>query len=86
MKIVARVSKALLSAALVGTIGYGMVAVMTPAAVAGGGGIGGPLCGWTAEWDCTLPNGSHVLIDGTICDISRFEARTGAHCVLSGGG
>jgi len=42
---VTRASKALLSAALVGTLGYEMMALMTLAAVAEGGGIGEPLCG-----------------------------------------
>ena len=41
----------------------------------------GPLCGWTAQWDCTLRNGNHVTIVGTQCDILEFEQQTGATCV-----
>ena len=48
----------------------------------GGGPIGGPLCGWTALWTCTLPNGSEVTVAGTQCDIRRFERQTGARCAL----
>jgi hypothetical protein len=43
-----------------------------------------PLCGFSTLWDCTMPDGSHRLVGGTVCDIRRFEQNTGAHCVPSG--
>lgn len=42
----------------------------------------GPLCGWSAIWTCTLPNGDEVQVVGTQCDIARFERKTGATCHL----
>ena len=39
------------------------------------------LCGFTAQWDCTMKNGKHKTVIGTQCDIARFEKRNGATCV-----
>jgi hypothetical protein len=44
----------------------------------------GPLCGYSLIWDCTMPDGSHRLVGGTVCDIQRFQQQTGAKCVPSG--
>lgn len=44
----------------------------------------GPLCGYTTLWDCTMPDGSHRIVGGTVCDIQKFQQQTGAHCVISG--
>ncbi len=81
MKLVARSGKALLSAAFIGTAAYGMSTLLTPVAVAA---PGGPLCGYSLIWDCTMPDGSHRTVGGTRCDIAKFEKSTGAHCVPSG--
>lgn len=48
----------------------------------GGPGGGGPLCGFTAQWTCTMPDGSTQTITGTACDVARFERKTGASCSL----
>ena len=44
-----------------------------------------PDCGPDFTWDCTMPNGQHKFIDGTRCDIAKFQRETGAHCVIGGG-
>ncbi len=43
-----------------------------------------PLCGFTAIWICTLPNGHQTTKTGTQCDIAKYEKHTGATCVLAG--
>ena len=43
-----------------------------------------PDCGPNFDWDCTMPDGSHQLVDATRCEISTFQKQTGAHCVLAG--
>ena len=59
------------------------VTVVNKPAEAGPGPIGGPLCGWTALWNCDMPFGPDVQIAGTQCDIRRFEKQTGATCELA---
>jgi len=81
MKYVTRLGKGIVSAALLGSAVYGMTSLMAPSAMAG---PGGPLCGFSTLWDCTMPDGSHRTVGGTRCDISKFEKSTGAHCVPSG--
>jgi hypothetical protein len=44
-----------------------------------------PDCGPVFSWDCTMPNGTHQYIEGTRCDISAFQKKTGARCVIGGG-
>ena len=44
-----------------------------------------PDCGPDFSWDCTMPNGTHQYIDGTRCDIAKFQKQTGAHCVIGAG-
>ena len=46
----------------------------------GGPGGGGPQCGPASLWTCDMPDGSQQTAAGTICDIARFERRTGASC------
>lgn len=43
-----------------------------------------PGCGYATVWDCTLPDGSHKIVGGTVCDIRRYEQQTGATCVVYG--
>jgi hypothetical protein len=45
---------------------------------------GGPDCGPSYVWDCTMPDGSHQLVGGTRCEIAAFKRKTGATCVPSG--
>lgn len=40
-----------------------------------------PLCGPTYRWDCTLRNGKHKLVNGTVCDIQTYERKKHATCV-----
>ena len=44
-----------------------------------------PDCGPDFSWDCTMPDGTHRVVEGTRCDIGAFQKRTGAHCVIGGG-
>ena len=75
-----RACKGLCLLSLLGVIAVGMVALAVgPASAAAR-----PLCGWSTVWDCTMPDGSHRTVGGTVCDINRFQQQTGAHCVPSG--
>ena len=40
-----------------------------------------PLCGPTYIWDCTLRNGSHTTVSGTVCEIEKYEQKKHAVCV-----
>jgi hypothetical protein len=44
-----------------------------------------PDCGPDFSWDCTMPDGTHQYVEGTRCDIARFQRETGARCVMGGG-
>jgi hypothetical protein len=44
-----------------------------------------PDCGPNFTWDCTLPDGSHQLVDATRCEIAAFKRQTGATCVIARG-
>jgi hypothetical protein len=44
-----------------------------------------PDCGPDFSWDCTMPDGTHQNVDGTRCDIAKFQRETGARCVIGGG-
>ena len=43
-----------------------------------------PQCGPIGIWDCTLRNGKHQTIEGTVCDIQKFEKKKKAVCVRAG--
>ena len=75
-----RVWKSLCFLSLASVIGVGTMALTAGPATA----AVKPLCGWSTLWDCTMPNGSHRIVGGTVCDINRFQQQTGAHCVPSG--
>lgn len=81
MKNCARLGKGIFSAVLLGSIAYGMTSLVAPTATAA---PGGPLCGYSLIWDCTMPDGSHRTVGGTRCDIAKFEKTTAAHCVPGG--
>jgi hypothetical protein len=72
----------LLSASLVGAAaGGGTLLVDSPVEAAMGPITN--LCGWTTVWDCTLPDGDHVTLVGTQCDVAAFRRSTGATCVVA---
>lgn len=75
-----RARRLLCSLGLAVLIAAGVITLTTDAAAVRPGGPPGPLCGFTTIWDCTLPNGSHVEVIGTQCDVAKFERRTGATC------
>lgn len=76
------IGKVMVSTALVAAMAVGVITLFESRAQA----TPRPLCGWSAIWDCTMPDGSHRLVGGTRCDINAFERQTGAHCVLWSGG
>ncbi len=85
MRRMSRLVKIVLSTtalAVIVTAGLALTSTSTDARPPGG--PGGPplLCGFTALWTCTLPDGSVVQVAGTQCDIRRFERQTGATCSL----
>lgn len=43
-----------------------------------------PQCGPIGIWDCVLRNGTHQTIEGTICDIQKYEKKKRAVCVRAG--
>ncbi len=46
--------------------------------------VGGPQCGPTILWSCTLPDGTVVPFGGTYCQMIAYEKKTGAHCTAGG--
>ena len=61
-----------------------VVVVMMPSGEAEARPFPEPLCGFSAIWTCTLPDGTEKKVPGTKCDIRKFEERTGATCKLGG--
>ena len=74
-----RAFRVVLAVGLLAVIGVGVMVMSsrsTSAAVK-------PQCGPASVWDCTLPNGTHKTVGGTICDITKYQQQTGARCVPS---
>jgi hypothetical protein len=57
-------------------IAAGAHAIASRPAVAGTG----QQCGPIRQWDCTLKNGKHEIVMGTVCDIQKYEKKKHATC------
>jgi hypothetical protein len=77
---IGRALKVVCAMALLSVIAVGVLALSGGSASA----AARPLCGFSTIWDCTMPNGTHRTVGGTVCDINKFQQQTGAHCVPSG--
>jgi hypothetical protein len=69
--------RALSTLAVLGAMAMGGVALTTDATARP---PGGPLCGPTILFDCTLRDGSTELVGLTRCEVKKFERKNRATC------